>query len=257
MSLQQNPFLYPTLYVFALYGVRYLAMASLTWLFARPTPQGGWGRPHAQVPTAFNARRHIGRELVFSVLSLAVFGLVNGVLWSTGALRHSLIYLHFSAYPAWWFVLSIPAMVVLHDTFFYWAHRAMHTRWLYARVHKLHHQSVHPTAFAAYSFHPWEALVEALITVPMLFIIPSHPLAILIFQTFSTAYNVYGHCGREFYGAGMAQHPVGRWINTSTSHATHHLRGRHNYSFYFLFWDRWMGTLAPETPAPTTPKPAV
>ena len=30
MNLQQNPFLYPTLYVFTLYGLRYLAMASLT-----------------------------------------------------------------------------------------------------------------------------------------------------------------------------------------------------------------------------------
>ncbi|MBK7616905.1 MAG: hypothetical protein IPJ08_21580 [Burkholderiales bacterium] len=50
----------------------------------------------------------------------------------------------------------------------------------------------------------------------------------------------------------MAWHPIGRWINTSTSHATHHLRGHHNYSFYFLFWDRWMGTLAPETPAPAS-----
>jgi sterol desaturase/sphingolipid hydroxylase (fatty acid hydroxylase superfamily) len=174
-----------------------------------------------------------------------VFGAVNGVLWVTGALQHSLIYWHFVDYPAWWFVLSIPAMVFLHDSLFYWAHRAMHTRWLYARVHRLHHQSVHPTAFAAYSFHPWEALIEALITVPMFYVIPTHPLAILIFQTFSTAYNVYGHCGREFYGPGMAQHPLGRWINTSTAHAAHHYRGRHNYSFYFLCWDRWMGTLDP------------
>lgn len=249
MSPQQHPFLFPALYVFMLFGLRYLAMAGVTWMFARPTPQGGWGRPHAGAPLTFDARRHIRREVLYSVLSLAIFGVVNGVLWSTGALRHSLVYFQFKDYPVWWFLLSIPAMVVLHDTFFYWAHRAMHMRWLYARVHRLHHQSVHPTAFAAYSFHPWEALVEALLTVPMLFILPLHPLALMVFQTFSTAYNVYGHCGREFYGPGMASHPVGRWINTSTAHAHHHLRGRDNYSFYFLFWDRCMGTLAPTTPA--------
>lgn len=40
--------------------------------------------------------------------------------------------------------------------------------------------------------------------------------------------------------------PLGRWINTSTAHNTHHARGRYNYGWYFLFWDRIMGTLAPD-----------
>jgi len=36
-----------------------------------------------------------------------------------------------------------------------------------------------------------------------------------------------------------------RWINTSVAHNAHHDGARYNFGFYFLFWDRWMGTLDP------------
>lgn len=133
----------------------------------------------------------------------------------------------------------------IHQGLFYWIHRAMHLRAFFAVMHRVHHQSVYPTAYAAYSFHPTEAVAEALIVTAIIFIIPVHPLAFIIFQTISTAYNVYGHCGREFYPMGMASHWLGRWINTSSAHAVHHGKGHFNYGLYFLFWDRWMKTADP------------
>lgn len=231
------------------YGLRYLLMALAVWTVARPTPVGGWGRPHGNAPAHFDARRHIGRELGFSVLTVGVFGLVNAVLFGTGLIGHSLMYWRLSDYPLWWFGLSIVLMLVLHDTFFYWLHRAMHLPALFGLTHRLHHRSVHPTAFAAYSFHPLEALGEALIVTAIIFILPVHPLAFLVFQTLSTAYNVYGHGGREFWPRGTPDHWLGRWINSASLHAVHHGQGRGNYGLYFLFWDRWMGTVVP-APAP-------
>jgi len=145
----------------------------------------------------------------------------------------------------WWFWLSIVVMLLLHDTMFYWMHRAMHSRLLFTFMHKAHHLSVHPTAFAAYSFHPSEAFCEALIVTVIVFMIPVHPFAFLLFQTISTAYNVYGHCGREFYPIGTASHWLGRWLNTSTAHASHHFKGCNNYGLYFMFWDRMMKTADP------------
>ena len=41
-----------------------------------------------------------------------------------------------------------------------------------------------------------EAVGEALIVTAIIYLVPVHPLAFVIFQTISTAYNVYGHCGR-------------------------------------------------------------
>ncbi len=240
-----GPLWEPFIYAAELYGVRYLVMASVAFLIARPVAGGGWGRVHADAPTVFDTWRNARRELWYSFLTVIVFGLVNAALFGWEWFEHSRMYFDFAAYPGWWLWLSIPAMLLLHDTLFYWLHRAMHTRWLYGVMHSVHHDSVHPTAFAAYSFHPSEAIGEALIVVAIIYIIPVHPLAFLIFQTISTAYNVYGHCGREFYPAGMATHWLGRWINTSSAHALHHSHGRYNYSFYSLFWDRLMGTLDP------------
>jgi lathosterol oxidase len=114
---------------------------------------------------------------------------------------------------------------------------------------------VYPTAFTAYSFSFGEAFAEALIVTLIVYIIPVHPLAILIFQTFSTAYNIYGHCGREFFPQHAESHWLAKWFNTSTLHAHHHRHGHGNYGFYFSFWDRLMRTL--ETPKITSATPSV
>ncbi|PKA16131.1 sterol desaturase family protein, partial [Leptospira haakeii] len=37
-------------------------------------------------------------------------------------------------------------------------------------------------------------------------------------------------------------HPVLKWINTSTHHNLHHQKFHGNYSLYFNFWDKVMGT---------------
>jgi lathosterol oxidase len=242
LLMPTHPVLWPAAFAIGLYGLRYLALAGVVNLVARPTAGGGWGPPHANAPAHFDRQRHLRRELSHSLLTVLIFGAVNAVLFGWGLIHASLIYHRFDSHPAWWFWLSIPVMLVLHDTLFYWTHRAMHTRWLFGLMHRVHHQSVHPTAFAAYSFHPTEALAEALIVTAIIYIVPTHPLAFLIFQTISTAYNVYGHCGREFFPEGTATHPLGRWLNTSTAHALHHGQGRHNYGLYFSVWDRLMGT---------------
>tara|TARA_B110001450_G_C17538428_1_gene447614 strand:+ start:480 stop:671 length:192 start_codon:yes stop_codon:yes gene_type:complete len=39
---------------------------------------------------------------------------------------------------------------------------------------------------------------------------------------------------------------VWKWINTSVAHNLHHKKFDGNYGFYFLFWDRIMGTLREE-----------
>lgn len=228
-----------------IYGLRFLLFAGIAFLFAHPARAGGIGRPHANQPASFNTVRNVQRELGYSFFTVLIFALVVAVLYGYGFIKGSLLYFNLSDYPLWWFWLSIPLMLLLHDTFFYWLHRAMHTRLLFASMHRVHHQSIYPTAFAAYSFHPYEALGEALIVTAIIYILPVHPLAFLIFQTISTAYNVYGHCGRELYPQAVASHWLGRWLNTSTLHAFHHLKARSNYGLYFTFWDRVMGTIEP------------
>lgn len=224
--LLPGPVLMPFVYGVLLYGTRYLVMALALYGLARR----GWGRPvDAAYPAGDDRAAHLRREIGHAAGTVLVFGLVNAVLFGTGLIKHTRLYFRLDAAPAGWFALSVALALVLHDALFYALHRLMHTRPLYRRMHLTHHRSVRPTAFAAYSFHPWEALGEAL----------------LAFQTVSTLINVYGHCGREFYPPDWHRHPVGRWINTSTLHARHHATGRDHYGLYFTWWDRWLGSADP------------
>ena len=40
----------------------------------------------------------------------------------------------------------------------------------------------------------------------------------------------------------MLQHPLFKWLNTSTNHNMHHKYVTCNYGLYFNFWDRVMNT---------------
>jgi sterol desaturase/sphingolipid hydroxylase (fatty acid hydroxylase superfamily) len=93
------------------------------------------------------------------------------------------------------------------------------------------------------AFHPLEAVVEFGIVAVASFLFPLHPLAIGLFLLIMMIYNVYGHLGYELYPKNFSKSTVGKWINTSINHNQHHEHFIGNYGLYFLWWDRWMGTL--------------
>ena len=51
-----------------------------------------------------------------------------------------------------------------------------------------------------------------------------------------------GHLGYEIFPRNMIQHPLFKWLNTSTNHNMHHKYVRCNYGLYFNIWDRLMDT---------------
>ena len=52
-----------------------------------------------------------------------------------------------------------------------------------------------------------------------------------------------GHCGFEYFAASTARYPSP--LLCTTFHDQHHSGFRYNYANYFSFWDRVLGTLAP------------
>jgi len=239
--LPQHPFWAPFFYGAAIFGFRYLAFAGLAFA----AWYGGRGAPLGKLQGSMPGLRQLAREIAYSVASVLVFGLVSAVIWGYGIAPHTFLYNDVARYGWAYFWLSIPLMILFHDAYFYWTHRLMHHRTLFRTFHAVHHLSTNPTPWTAYAFHPAEAAVQALGVVLIIFIMPSHPLALIVFQTISTAINVYGHLGYEIYPRNWSRHWFGRWINTSVAHNHHHKTARHNYGFYFLFWDRLMGTLEP------------
>lgn len=184
------------------------------------------------------------RELIFSTISIIIFSLPPIILLHDPHLRpHTTIYTDIPQHGWWYFFAAFPLMFLIHDTYFYWTHRLIHHPLLFKWVHLVHHRSVNPSPWAAYAFHPVEALLESQIFVIFLFTIPMNVWHLFIFFLLSLTYNVYGHLGFELYPAGFNRHWLGRWVNTSVSHNLHHHHFNGNYGLYFLFWDRWMGTL--------------
>jgi sterol desaturase/sphingolipid hydroxylase (fatty acid hydroxylase superfamily) len=142
-------------------------------------------------------------------------------------------------------LFSIVALILVHDTYFYWAHRTMHHKKIYRFVHRVHHDSTNPTPFAAFSFHPLEAIIEVGILPILVFILPLHPIAILVWLLFMTFMNVLGHLGFEIFPSGFTTNPLTKLSNTSVHHNMHHKYVNYNFGLYFNFWDKWMGTNHP------------
>jgi len=121
----------------------------------------------------------------------------------------------------------------------------MHGKSVYRVIHRVHHLSTNPSPWAAMAFHPIESIIEGSVIALIAFLFPVHPLAIGIFLLLMMMYNVYGHLGYELYPKGFSSSWLGKWINTSVNHNMHHQTIQGNYGLYFLWWDRWMGTLNP------------
>jgi sterol desaturase/sphingolipid hydroxylase (fatty acid hydroxylase superfamily) len=84
-----------------------------------------------------------------------------------------------------------------HDAYFYWALRLMHHPKIFKHVHLVHHRSTNPSPWAAYSFHPIEAVLEAGIFPLIVFTIPMHSLALVTVLIYMITRNVLGHLGME------------------------------------------------------------
>lgn len=148
------------------------------------------------------------------------------------------------------FALQLAAMIVAHDAYFYWMHRALHHKSLFRIAHLHHHKSRTPTPWAAYSFASIEAASEAAFVPAYLLLVsvlgaPMYDFAIFLFLAHMIVRNVMGHAGVELFPAGWIRSPLG-WITTTTHHDLHHSQGRSNFGLYFTWWDRWMGTEHPQ-----------
>jgi Delta7-sterol 5-desaturase len=223
-------------------GSRYLIIASIAFLiwYVLLRRMNASKKIQAKYPQFKDYAREIG----FSITTIFVMSFIPAmVLGSPELSRHTKFYLDINQHSMVYFVLAFPLMAILHDTYFYWMHRLMHHPALFKIVHLVHHKSTNPSPFAAYAFHPLEAIVEAGIFLVFVFTMPVHLFHLLFFFLFMIVYNVYGHLGWELYPRGFSRHWLGKWINTSVNHNQHHQYFKGNYGLYFLFWDRLMGTI--------------
>jgi len=183
------------------------------------------------------------REIVYSLSSILIFTVFTALILQTSFRQYTQFYKDVSQHGWLYFWLAFPVIFFIHDTYFYWMHRLMHHPTLFKLLHVVHHKSTNPSPWAAFAFQPLEALVEVGIVLVLVMIMPIHFWHLFAFFLVMMVYNVYGHLGWELYPKNFSRHWLGKYINTSVNHNQHHQFFKGNYGLYFLWWDRWMGTI--------------
>jgi sterol desaturase/sphingolipid hydroxylase (fatty acid hydroxylase superfamily) len=138
--------------------------------------------------------------------------------------------------------LSIAALtamfIAFDDTYFYWTHRALHTKALYRRFHLVHHRSVDVTPLTSFSFHPGEEIIGSAPFMIATAMVGFEPVVLLLWSLASLANNIAGHSGFEWAPSWWTTTPILRAKTPSLHHNMHHEKVRGNYGLYFTFWDR-------------------
>jgi len=234
------PLLLTFLGLAAIIALRYVLISGLFyWLL--------WARPAEKVRAIKLMRGRpergvVRREIGWSLLSSLIYAAPAAVVFELWRLGGSAVYTDVSRYPLWYLPLSVLVYLFLHDTYFYWTHRLMHHRWLFRRMHYVHHQSRPPTPWAAFSFHPWESVIGAIFLPMLALIVPIHVGAILFILALMTLAAVFNHSGWEVFPRWWLRSWPGRHLITAAHHDLHHKTPNVNFGLYFRFWDKLMGT---------------
>lgn len=186
------------------------------------------------------------RELLASLRTALIFSVTGFGMYLAAKASWLTIYGDFAVRSPAYLAISLAAMVLAHDAYFYWTHRVMHHPWLFRAFHWTHHKSKTPTPWTAYAFDAPEAIVTVAFVPLWAAIVPMHEVALVAFVTWQIVRNVMGHAGVELSPVSGRPSRLFGWLNTTMHHDLHHQHGRSNYALYFSWWDRLMGTEHPE-----------
>lgn len=193
-----------------------------------------------------STRKHssiaIRNEIKNSIVSLLILTVIDILIYMAQLKGYTKIYTNVSEYGWPYLFFSVAVIIVLHDTIFYWVHRFMHHPKIYNIVHKVHHQSTDPSPFAAFSFHPFEAILEGLPYIVFAFLLPVHIIALWAWQLIQVTCNVIAHLGYEIYPKNFNRHWIFKFKTPSTHHNMHHAKVHGNYGLYFTWWDKLFKT---------------
>jgi len=195
------------------------------------------------------------REFFHSVKTVVIYALVGTTVFygvNAGLME---FYTDVATYGWLYTGFSLVVIIVAHDAYFYWCHWLMHRPGVMKYIHAVHHRTLNPTPWAAYSFDIFEAAAHAAFMPLILLIMPLNVSVIMIFLTHMIIRNAMGHSGYELFPRTWAVHPFWGFLTSVTHHDMHHANGKYNMGLYFSWWDRIMGTEHPDYIARVTQIP--
>jgi len=143
--------------------------------------------------------------------------------------------------PSWSVILpQLLFFLWMEDFTLYWSHRALHTKWLYAKIHKVHHEYKAPWSCLALYSHPLEIIfgnVLPSISGPIL--IQSHIMVSMLWFAIRIIITLDVHSGYSFPWS------LEHWLPIYAGphhHGTHHEKFIGNYSSSLVYLDWLLGT---------------
>ena len=212
-----------------------LFAAPLTWIAAR---EPVWALPYRIQSRAPRAQQLVGASVKSWAVNNGIMLLGVAATWPLLRLSH----VHAGPPPSWWTVaLSVGLFFYLDDFLYYWSHRALHTRWLYKRIHAWHHRIVTPWAITGNYMHPLELSLTGAVALVGPLLLGSHVVTVWIWFVWRQWEAAEGHCGYDFPWS-----PSHLWPGNDGArhHDVHHARVKGNYAGFTPIWDRVFGTFA-------------
>ncbi|WP_345741614.1 sterol desaturase family protein [Ulvibacterium marinum] len=177
-------------------------------------------------------------EIKNSMISILIFALQAiplQLLYENG-------HVQFGQNSIWNCLWEIPVLFLWNEIYFYVSHWLLHQKWLFMKVHYVHHASREPTLYSVYSFHWFEAfLLGAVIFVPIL-VYPFHILSVLSLPIMSILLNFLGHCNHEVETIKSPNY-LGRF---TFRHSMHHKWSKGNFGFMLPYLDMIFNTVTPK-----------
>ncbi|MDB5193192.1 MAG: sterol desaturase [Segetibacter sp.] len=186
------------------------------------------------------------KEIKWSMVTGLIFsiaGALTSVLWQKGFTQ---LYTEPTQYGLLYLPVSLAISMLVHETYYYWLHRWMHRPKVFKVLHKVHHDSSTTSPFTAFSFHPLEGVLQAMILPLTILLLPMHVYVLLVQLTIMTFSSVINHLEIEIYPKNFNKSILGRWLIGATHHSLHHKQFKYNYGLYFTFWDKWKKTESPK-----------
>src|SRR5688572_27169187 len=100
---------------------------------------------HRRIVAEFPPAKQLRREFAYSMSTVLIFAAVGFFVYTRAINGCFTVYKDVGDFGWPYTIASLFSLIALHDAYFYWTHRLLHTRWLFKTVHAVHHRSRNPS----------------------------------------------------------------------------------------------------------------
>lgn len=132
--------------------------------------------------------------------------------------------------------------MLIDDTWFYWGHRLLHTKYFYATLHKRHHLFRTPNVLSTEFAHPIEDfLVNVAGTLSGPLVLRCHPAIVITYACMKLYQSMEAHSGFALPFPFSVTSLIDS-MDCAPAHDFHHSHNVGNFGGHFMFWDWLCGT---------------